>query len=209
MSYNAFHGVRVFLIDDHQAVRQGLSVLLEQKGFAICGEAKNKEQTLRYFEVDSADLALVDLSLRNESGLDLISELRVRGVKTLVYSMHDDARHVEAAFAAGALGYVTKCEMEDTLLNAIEEVLSGRRFVSPLAAEKMLDRDDRMQTSSLTRRESGIFQRLGEGDSTSEIAERFNISINTVLTYYTRIAEKLGLGGTKELRRQAIKYFKN
>ena len=104
MSENGLQGARIFLVDDHPAVRQGLSLLLSAAGFFICGEAENMEQTIQNLSDLQPDLVLVDLSLGSESGLVLIRELHGRGENSLVYSMHDDARSIESAFAASQAG---------------------------------------------------------------------------------------------------------
>ena len=106
---------RIFLIDDHPVVRQGLKQLFAQEEYVICGEAGNRRETLERIGSSGADLALLDLSLGEESGIGLIAGLREVGVRVLVYSMHEDSDTIEKAFAAGADGYVSKREMEDVL----------------------------------------------------------------------------------------------
>lgn len=213
MPESTLDGARILLVDDHPAVREGLSLLLSQKGIVICGEAENSAQTLQCLTTANPDLVLVDLSLGRESGLGLISELNERGVKSIVYSMHDDAQHIESAFAAGARGYVTKREMATTLLDTIREALSGLRSVSPVAAqilaEKHISGHSRIPLERLSDRELEVFRRIGAGDTATDIALMFGISHRTVESYYARIIEKLGLGGVKELRRLAIQQVKN
>lgn len=212
LSENTLTGVRIFLVDDHPAVRQGLSLLLHQEGIVVCGEAASREEALRYLEEADPDLVLVDLSLGNENGLDLIREVAPRGVMTLVYSMYDDALHVESAFAAGAVGYVTKRETAATLLAAVREVLSGQRFFSPviarILADKLISNNPRIPVERLSDREMEVFRRTGEGDTAAEMAELFAISPRTVESYYARIIEKLELSGVKAMRRLAIQYIK-
>lgn len=212
MPEHELQGTRIFLVDDHPAVRQGLSELLGQEGFIICGVAENMKLTLKCLADAKPDLVLVDLTLKDESGLDLILELHTRGIRSLVYSMHEDVRHIELTFSSGALGYVTKREVLDTLLDAIREVLAGRRYVSPVAARSLADKlisgRSRNPVDLLSERELGVFRRLGEGDSTAEIADRLHISASTVESYYARIIQKMGFSGTRELRRQAIQYTK-
>lgn len=211
MPENVLSGVRIVLVDDHPAVREGLSLLLSQKGIVISGEAENREQTLQAIAVANPDLVLVDLSLGSESGLDLIEELHARNILTLVYSMYDDAHHIESAFTAGARGYVTKREMAVTLLDAIGEILSGRRFISPVVAQVLADKFvssgfTRVSVELLSERELEVFRRIGEGDTAAQIAKTLAISPRTVESYYARIIEKLDLSGVKDLRRFAIQY---
>ena len=210
MTGQALNGVRVFLVDDHPAVREGLSLLLANKGLVICGEAGRSEDALPMLTAAAADLALVDLSLGDESGIDLIAALSERGMRTLVYSMHDDSDRVEAALTAGANGYVTKREMAATLLEAIGLVLAGECYLSPIAAEALrLGRTDegRKMLARLSEREQELFRKMGEGYSTADLAHHFAIAPSTVETYYARIMEKLDLPRTKEVRLAAIRFM--
>lgn len=205
-------GVRVFLVDDHPAVREGLSLLLSSKGLVVCGEADRGVDALPRLAGVAVDVVLVDLSLGKESGIDLIAALRESGTKTLVYSMHDDRGRVEAALVAGANGYVTKREMAVTLLQAINSVLAGECYLSPVAAEALKQGassdDSRPVVARLSEREQKLFCKMGEGYSTADLAQHFAISSSTVETYYARILEKLKLSRTKELRLMAIHYMK-
>lgn len=200
--------VRVFLVDDHPVMRNGLSLLLEQSGCTVCGEATNREELLARLDGVSADVALVDLSLAEESGLDLIEDLAVRGVASLIYSMHEDSRSIERAFGRGAKGYVTKREGEDVLLKAIATVATGRSYASPEARQSLADQvigQGRGSKAALSQREDHILVRLGRGETCAEISQALNISPHTVETYYGRLIRKLGFSTMKELRKHAIK----
>lgn len=198
--------VRIFLIDDHPAVRQGLKLLLSQEGYAVCGGAGSSGEAHRQDSLTTAHLVLLDLSLGEENGLDLIEQFRSEGRGVLVYSMHEDAGTVQKAFSAGANGYVTKREASDILLTAVAEVVAGRRYVSPQAAQslasKALSRDSAPPLFS--QREQQILDLLGQGEPTPDIAGALAISNRTVETYYTRLIDKLQLSGMKALRRYAI-----
>jgi DNA-binding NarL/FixJ family response regulator len=200
---------RILLVDDHPAVRQGMALLLNQEGFVVCGEAESMARTLEILSDAAPDLVLVDLSLHGESGLDLIRVLTGRKYATLVYSMHDDASHIEQAFAAGALGYVTKRELSGTLLDAIRNVLAGRRFISEVAAHCLANKTLAMPKADpltlLSEREQQILTMLGQGESNADIASAFALSIRTVETYFSRMIVKLNLDGIKGLRRYAIR----
>jgi DNA-binding NarL/FixJ family response regulator len=202
---------RVFLIDDHPAVRHGLGLVLASQSHTICGEAGSVGETLAWLGSATADIALLDLSLGEESGLDLIAALRQRGVATLVYSMHEDSAAIRAAFAAGAKGYVSKREMADVLLAAVGELLAGGRYVSALAARNLNAPTVKsgagadLMLATLSEREQQILAMLGRGESNNAIAQVLAISVRTVETYFGRIAAKLSVGGTRELRRYAIK----
>jgi DNA-binding NarL/FixJ family response regulator len=211
MADAALQGVRVFLVDDHPAVREGLSLLLANKGLIVCGEADHREDALRLLSTANPEVVLVDLSLGDESGIDLIEAVRESGMKILVYSMHDDAGRVEAALAAGADGYVTKREMAATLLEAIGSVLAGDCYLSPVAEaarRQAVPVEGVVMVERLSDRELELFRKMGEGYSTADLARHFDISPSTVETYYARIMEKLDLFGAKEIRLRAIRFMK-
>jgi len=199
--------IKIFLVDDHPVVRDGVSLLLSQKGFVVCGEADNCADALQLMAASPPDIVLIDLSLGDESGLDIISEIQDGPMKILVYSMHRDVRHIKAAFAAGAHGYVTKREIATTLVDAIAATLAGERYLSPLATQAIGDARPEERSTAMTRlseREWDVFRLIGEGYSTAQLADHFDISNSSVQTYYVRIMDKLGLSGVKELRRHAI-----
>jgi DNA-binding NarL/FixJ family response regulator len=200
--------VRVFLVDDHPAMRGGLSLLLRQVGHTVSGEAGSRAELAELLGGSDADVALVDLSLAEESGLDLIGDLSARGIATLIYSMHEDRGNIERAFALGARGYVTKREVADVLLEAIEAVAAGRRYASPGVKESLAGRvlePDEGATAALSQREEQILDRLGGGESSAEIGRALTISAHTVETYYGRMIRKLGFTSMKELRKFAIR----
>ena len=200
---------RILLIDDHPAVRHGLGLVLSSKTHTICGEAGCISETHELLVSCAADIALLDLSLGDENGLDLVAALRGRGVATLVYSMHDDAKTIEAALDAGANGYVSKREMAEVLLAAIDDVLQGKTYLSPLASRHLDDGDQTerrtARDNALSEREAEVLAMLGKGESNAAIAARFAISVRTVETYFERLGTKLGIDGTKRLRRHAIR----
>ncbi|MFH1139457.1 MAG: response regulator transcription factor [Pseudomonadota bacterium] len=213
MSENNLQGISVFLVDDHPAVTEGLTILLSRYGIVVRGQAGSREKALRALATVVPDLVLVDLSLGSDNGLDLIADLKSAGMKTLVYTMHDDAWHIRSALAAGANGYVTKREITDTLPDAIGAILAGQRFLSPGAAEALAAGDPAAEKQiawdRLSAREREIFRGAGEGLSTVDIADELQISVSTVETNIARIISKLGLSGTKEMRRRAIQHLRN
>jgi len=207
-SVTAPRRIRVLLVDDHPAVREGLALLLAPDGIDVVAEASAHAEALARVKERRPDLAIVDLSLDSEDGATLIADLRARDVPALAYSMHNDARHVEGAFAAGALGYVTKRELHDVLVQGIREVAAGRQFVSPVAAVALAQRATQSRkgpgAGDLSQQERQVYQLLGNGEGTYEIASALNISTRTVESYYARIIVKLGLNGMYELRHHAI-----
>ncbi len=200
--------IRVLLVDDHPAVREGLGLLLAPDGIDVVAEAGAPADALASVQERRPDLAIVDLSLDTDDGAALIADLRARGVPALAYSMHKDPRHVEGAFAAGALGYVTKGELHDVLVEAVRQVAAGRQFVSPVAALALAQRASRSHeeggTRGLSQQERQVYRLLGDGEGTYEIASALEISTRTVESYYARIIVKLGLNGMYELRHHAI-----
>ncbi len=209
---NAPERIRVLLVDDHPAVREGLALLLAAEGIVVSAEAAGRVEALAHVEKRRPGVAIVDLSLDGEDGVTLIADLRQRGIAVLVYSMHNDARHVEQAFAGGALGYVTKREFHGVLVQAIREVAAGRRFVSPSAAaalaEGITGSFANGGVEKLSPHERKVFDLLGHGADTFEIAAALGISNHTVESYYSRILMKLGLNRMHELRRHAIAHLR-
>ena len=207
-SVTAPRRIRVLLVDDHPAVREGLALLLAPDGIDVVAEASAHGEALARVKERRPDLAIVDLSLDSEDGAALIADLRARDVPALAYSMHNDARHVEGAFAAGALGYVTKRELHDVLVEGVREVAAGRQFVSPVAAVALAQRATQSRkgpgVGDLSQQERQVYRLLGNGEGTHEIATALNISTRTVESYYARIIVKLGLNGMYELRHRAI-----
>jgi len=206
---------QIFLVDDHTMVREGLAVVLTQAGFEICGQAASISETLAHPGLIFAHLAVIDLSLGEDSGLTLIKALADRKLSLLVYSMHEDAYYIQSAFSAGALGYVTKREVSSSLVEAVTQTLMGCRYLSPRAALTLLNVPKKpTETKSATsfpstdfsEQQQRLYRLLGEGLDTDEIATKLGISPRTVESYCARMIEKLNLSGMKELRKQAITY---
>ena len=178
-------GLRVFLVDDHPVMRSGLSLLLTQSGHVVCGVAASRAELVARIDAAEAAVALLDLSLARESGLDVIDDLEARGVPSLIYSMHEDGKSIEQAFSRGARGYVTKREVEDVLLEAIAAVAAGRRYTSPEVMRSLADRalaPSSGREAVLSQRENQILAGLGRGETTDEMSRALNISFHTVET---------------------------
>ncbi|WBF67473.1 response regulator transcription factor [Desulfovibrio subterraneus] len=199
--------LRFLLVDDHPAVRQGLNLLLESNGYTPGVEAGSRADAKECLEQAAFDLALLDLSLADGSGLDLLADLAEHGVRTLIYSMHEDPGTIDRALRCGANGYVTKREDPGVLLEGILGVLRGERFVSDRAG---LSLDEAAGTSTadplflLSDQERAIFSAMARGESNMEVAEKLGISPRTVETYLTRMVNKLGLANVRTLRKFAI-----
>lgn len=205
--------IRILVVDDHPAVRQGLGLLLEPEGIMVCAEADSCAKALEQLEAHRPGVVLVDISLSDEDGFGLIENLHRRSFPCLVYSMHEDGWHVERAFASGALGYVTKREVHKVLVEAIRKVAAGQRFVSPNAAVALAEQAASSKVNAyfeeLSGQEQQVYRLLGMGLPTRDIAAGMNISPRTVESYYARMVVKLELGGVPDLRRHAIRHFHN
>lgn len=198
-------GANILLIDDHPAVRQGLSILLAGRGYIVGAEAEGRTDALRLLQERLLDVALLDLTLQDGSGLDLLPELEAHDIAALIYTMHDEPDVVARAFRAGALGYVTKQEEPKVLFSGIEAVARGERYVSPVAAQSLEEYGEEEDPEDLlSDREKQVFILLGKGVGNIEIAEEFGISPRTVQTYYARMVKKLNLKNIGELRKHAV-----
>lgn len=208
--------VRLFLVDDHPLVREWLAQLLQgEADFEVVGEAEDAAAALAAMEQSPPDLAVVDLSLRSGSGLELIKSLRARlpAVQVLVLSMHEELTQVERALRAGASGYVMKRESTQQIVEAIRRVRAGQIYanseVLARLAERMVGRRKSVPLGSvdaLSDRELEVFRRMGEGHVTKRIAADLGVSIKTVQEYQARIKDKLGLGDAAELMRAAVRW---
>ena len=207
---------RAFIVDDHTLVREWLVTLLQQEpDLEVCGQADAGPPALAAIQATAPDIAIVDLSLRSGSGLDLIKDLRLScpATQVVVLSMHEEIHYVERAFRAGARGYVTKRDSTSSIVDAIRTVLAGNIFAQPeiLAqlAERMVGHAPGKPTNAmelLSDREMEVFRRLGEGQATRKIATELGLSIKTVQAYSARIKGKLGLANASELMREAVRW---
>jgi DNA-binding NarL/FixJ family response regulator len=207
---------RIFLVDDHPLVREWLATLLRQQpDLEVCGQAEDARAALSTMLADPPDVAIVDLSLKTSSGLDLIKELSelLPTTQVVVLSMHEELFYAERAIRAGARGYVTKRESTHRIVEAIHEVQDGRLYANAELLAKLAERIvGRHQTNpvgsveTLSDRELEVFRRLGEGQANRLISEELHLSIKTIQAYCARIKGKLGLANTAELVREAIRW---
>lgn len=210
---------RVFLVDDHPLVREWLAALLrEQPDLEISGTAADAATGLVAMRQDPPDIAIVDLSLRTSSGLDLIKDLasHLPTVSVIVLSMHEELSYAERALRAGARGYVTKRESTERIVEAIREVMAGRFYAAPellsRLAERMIGHVPTARphaVETLSDRELEVFRRLGTGQTTRSISDELHLSIKTVQVYCARIKEKLALANGAELVREAVRWVEN
>lgn len=207
--------IRILLVDDHPIVRRALAgYVSSEPGLMVCGEAEDQESALAAVAT-APDLAIVDLALKNSSGLELIRNVHASHPQILivVLSMHDDSHHVEAAIRLGARGYISKSDPADKVMDAIRQVLGGGIYLSARVAAQVASRAARSMPSragsaldGLSKREWEIFELIGSGVSTAQIASSLQITASTVETYRTRIKEKLNLKGSTELLQAAISW---
>ena len=206
----------VFIVDDHPLVREGLTNLINgQNDLIVCGEAKDSAEAIDGIATARPDVAIIDISLTNESGLELTKHVvrQFPEVAVIVLSMHDEALYAERALRAGARGYVMKHETSKSVLASIRRVLAGGVYVSERIVNRMalrLTSSRRSIASSpverLSDRELEIFRLLGQGRSPSEIAGDLKLSLKTVQAYCARAKEKLGVTSLTELLRAAFQW---
>ena len=207
---------RIFLVDDHPLVREGLTNLInEQNDLVVCGEAEDSARAITGITKTRPDVALVDISLKNESGLELVKNLESQFplVALIVLSMHDEALYAERALRAGARGYVMKRESTKSVLASIRRVLEGGVYVSERVVNSMARRfssaskgAESSPVERLSDRELEIFRLLGQGRTTAQIAEDLHLSLKTVQAYCARAKEKFGVSSLGELLRAAIRW---
>jgi DNA-binding NarL/FixJ family response regulator len=197
----------MLIIDDHFTIRQGLNLLLESNGYITGTEASTHAEAVAALKAGSFDLALLDLSLEDGSGLDLLADLADHGVPALVYSMHEDPVTIDRALRCGANGYVSKRDEPDVLLEGVATLLCGDRFLSPRAEQSLSEITEETATDPLlllSDRERAIFSAVGRGTANTDIADYLSISPRTVETYLSRMVKKLGVKNVPALRKFAI-----
>ena len=213
-TFSASNRGRVFVVDDHPLVREWLAgIIRQQPDLVLCGSAPDAAKALGSMTAAKPDVAIVDLSLEGNSGLDLIKDLQLQhpAVKTLVLSMHDQMAYAERVLRAGARGYIMKSEPSFRIVEAIRQVLNGKIYANEALMAQMMERlahggvaKPDSPAKILSDRELHVFRRLGQGMKTREIAEELKISIKTVQVYCARIKEKLRLANGTALNREAV-----
>ncbi len=210
---------RVFLVDDHPLVREHLRALLQREAdLEVCGEAAEAPVALSQIGRLKSDLVILDISLKRSHGLELLKDLkRIHpDIPVLVLSMHDEALYAERALRAGARGYITKEEATVDVLSAIRKVLAGHVYLSDRMSARMMQKMVSGQANptaspdqTLTDRELQVFEMIGKGTGTRQIAEDLRVGIKTVESYRARIKEKLHLNDANELLQHAIQWVQN
>jgi DNA-binding NarL/FixJ family response regulator len=206
---------QIFIVDDHPMMRDGLRQLIgNEPDLDVCGEADDAPEALEQIEATKPNLAIVDITLRTTSGLEVIKDLHIRqpDLPVLVISMHDESLYAERVLRAGGRGYIMKQEGGKKIIEAIRRVLEGRTYVSEKMAANILDifSGRRGETSSpvekLSDREFEVFQLIGRGLSTKEIADRLHVSVKTIEVHRVNVKQKLAIQTAPELIRFAVRW---
>jgi len=210
---------RVFLVDDHPLVREWLTNLIRQQpDLDVCGEAERGPEAMEAILRLKPDIAVIDISLKDSSGIELIKDLKQTQPATaaLVLSMHEEAHYAERALRAGAKGYIVKRETSRKVVAAIRQVLAGGIYISEelatsLAAQFVTGKRLAQQSpvEQLSDRELEVFPLLGQGRGTRQIAEVLKVSVKTVQAYCARIKDKLNLASATELLREAVRWHES
>jgi DNA-binding NarL/FixJ family response regulator len=209
---------RILLVDDHPITRQGVAVLINQEeDLEVIGETDSAPGAITLLQKQPADLAIIDITLKTTNGIELMKHIRVLApdMPVLVMSMHDEGVYAERAMRAGARGYIMKQEASSRVLTAIRTVLAGELHLSDRMKERMLHRlvnsrkeEVRFSIDTLSDREMEVFQLIGDGFSTRQVAAKLNLSVKTIDSYREHLKLKLQLESGKDLVRYAIQWMK-
>jgi DNA-binding NarL/FixJ family response regulator len=210
---------RILVVDDHPMIRERLAEVIQREpDLAVCGEAEDRHRALEMVQSTNPDLIIVDLTLKNSHGLDLIKDLHALHpeLPVLVISMHDESLHAERVIRAGARGYITKQEATRKVLHAIRAVLDGNLYLSEKMSLRLASQAARRPRAKpafpidqLADSELRVFELIGQGYGTREIAQLLGIHMRTVETYRARIKEKLDLKDASALLRCAIHWMES
>src|ERR1700731_1774311 len=203
---------KVFLVDDHPIVRQGLGLLINREpDLVVCGEAEDAPSALQRMASAQPDLMVIDISLDGPDGLELLKTIRLKEpiLPVLILSMHEESIYAERSLRAGANGYIMKQEATERVLVAIRRILEGKVYLSERLTNKMLEqfvhgasKNDPLMT--LSDRELEVYRLIGAGHGTRQIADELHVSVKTVESYQAHIKEKLSLRNARELVQHAI-----
>jgi DNA-binding NarL/FixJ family response regulator len=210
--------VRILIVDDHPIFRRGLRELIEEEpDLVVCGEAAEAGEALQLLRTAKPDIAVVDLSLRGGHGLELIEQIRQRdeAIQMLVCSVQSESHFAERALRAGAMGYVNKQEAADKLIEALRQILRGEIYVSGPMAKRLLHGlvggkgSPQNPVDSLTNREIEIFQMIGQGLTTKQIARQLHLSHKTIEAHREKIKTKLRLANSIQLSHCAFQWMRD
>lgn len=210
---------KVFLVDDHPLMRQGIAQLINgQPDMTVCGEADDASSGLRGIEACHPDAAIVDISLRGTNGIELIKNLKAlyKFLPILVLSMHDENVYAQRVLRAGALGYVMKQDAAEKVVAALRRILSGEIYVSDKVGSQMLHqalsgrgKPNASPVDRLSDRELEVIQAIGRGKATREIAKELKVSVKTIESHRAHIKDKLGLKNASELVKFSVQWVES
>jgi DNA-binding NarL/FixJ family response regulator len=206
---------KILIVDDHPLVRQGLIGLLSSEpDFDVCGEASSLAEARQALATLHPDVVIVDLTLKDGNGLELIKELKHQAntVKSLALSMHEESMFAERVLRAGGMGYVSKEEASRTIVHAVRAVIAGKHYLSKRLTEQMVNRAftgadlTRSPIERLSDREFEVFELIGQGLTVRAIASKLQRSPKTIETHREHIKEKLELKNATELTKHAVQW---
>ena len=210
---------RILLVDDHPMVRERLAEVIQREpDLTVCGEAEDRLGALQSIATTHPHLAIVDLTLKQSHGIELIKDIRRQYPKVLilVVSMHDELLHAERVIRAGAQGYITKQEATRKIMVAIRTVLNGEVYLGEKIAARIAASavgrprpDGALPVARLSDRELLVFERIGQGYGTRQIAAELHLDMRTIETYRARIKDKLGLKDANDLLQYAIRWVQS
>ncbi len=206
---------KILIVDDHAYVRQGLREFIgRETDLVVCGDTVGRTEALKLCAEVAPHLVLIDLSLGGESGIDLVKDVAIQfpKIKMIVLSMQDEMLYAERVLRIGASGYVNKSDHPGQLIDAIRCVLGGGVYASEAVKQRIMQTIRRVDAGgdpvgSLSDRELAVFEKIGQGHGTADIAESMNLSIKTVETYRSRIKTKLGVDSSTELLQRAVQWI--
>lgn len=209
---------RVMIVDDHPLVRERLAQIFNHEpDMEVCGEAEDAKQAMEAIRLAAPDLVIVDITLKNSSGLDLIKSIKLHSatLPILVLSMHEESLYAERVLRAGASGYITKHQQPTEVLAAVRRVLAGEVYVSDKMASEFLRsissgvKSVPHSVDRLTDRELEVLELVGRGLTTREIATKLSLGVATIDTYRARIKEKMNFNNASELLHYAIRWVQD
>lgn len=209
---------RVLLVDDHPITCQGVAALINQEtDMCVCGQARNAPAALELVEKLDPHLAVVDISLDGTSGIEFVKcalAMRPR-LQVLMMSMFEESVYAPRAFRAGARGYVMKHEASEKIVPALRQIMEGKAYISPRLKEQLAERVLTSRTQvvedpieKLSDRELEVFELLGDGHTTRQVAERLHLSVKTIDSYREHLKDKLHITDASTLVQQAIRWTK-
>ncbi len=205
---------KILIVEDHPIFRMGMCDLINQeKDMIVCGSADDVSTAKKLIDSEQPDLVILDLSLKDSNGMELLKELNkyYKDIFVLILSMHEESLHAERCLLAGAMGYVMKHEAIESVTKAIRRIFAGEKYISQRIMESLLNKmggqsvqGQESPVQFLTDREFEIFQLIGKGFSSGQIATQLNVSVKTISAHRERIKQKLGLKTSGEMVRYAV-----